>query len=191
MSKYILSGQGLKLNCGKTMYRIIADRDFTLEDGTKIKKGEYGGIVAAKDSLSQDGNCWIDYDSVIEDNAKVTGNAILHSSTLHNNAVAKDYSVIEHSELHDNAIVDNFAHVINCVLANKGHIHGHALVTNCILNDSAHISGLAEVEGITANGDTHIRGSVVIKCTGKNAIFSDGSIDDRGSVIKRPKPEID
>jgi hypothetical protein len=52
------------------LYRIRALKDFN-----DVKAGDLGGWVASEANLSQDGNAWIYDDSMVFDNARVSGNA--------------------------------------------------------------------------------------------------------------------
>ena len=54
MQKFVLLTQGLRLDDGRTVKRIMAVRDFG-----NVKKGDIGGFVEWTSNLSQCGNCWI------------------------------------------------------------------------------------------------------------------------------------
>ena len=54
---------------GRTLYRIIARKNFITCTGAKIKIGDLGGYIEKEENLSQYDNCWVC------GNAKVWGNA--------------------------------------------------------------------------------------------------------------------
>ncbi len=65
-----------------TCYRIIALKDFTLIDGSKVRQGEIGGYVESENNLSQNGSCWIDKTS-----------AVIHKGKLFDNVIMTDNSI--------------------------------------------------------------------------------------------------
>lgn len=110
----------LKNDCinykGRTLYRIIALRDFGY-----VCEGEVGGYVQSEDNLSHNGDCWV-YDNAkvfnsakIHDNAKVRGNAQIYgdaevfgSARIHGNA-----KIYDEAGIFDNATVFENARVCN------------------------------------------------------------------------------
>ena len=86
----------LKNDCinykGRTLYRIIALRDFGY-----VCEGEVGGYVQSEDNLSHNGDCWV------FDNAKV-----FNSAKIHDNA-----TIFENAGIFDNATVFENARVCN------------------------------------------------------------------------------
>lgn len=88
-----------KLIEGKLHHRIVALKDFS-----NVSKGEYGGWVFSEANLSQEGDCWIDYDAVATETSYVGGNARLMdeavlrgAAQVRGNAMVKAYAEIEDS----------------------------------------------------------------------------------------------
>ena len=79
--------------------RVKALKDFTLITGETVKKGDLGGLVDGKHNLSQKGNCWIDFEAMAYQKAKVIDDAVMKdysvardNATVSGNAVMKDFS---------------------------------------------------------------------------------------------------
>lgn len=70
--KYILSAS--KKIQGKVLRRIIATRDICKHG---VVEGDLGGWVEGEHNLSQEGDCWIDFDGIVTGKTKITGDTLV------------------------------------------------------------------------------------------------------------------
>jgi len=118
-------------------YRIKALKDFQLITGEMVKKGDLGGLVEGSHNISQEGNCWIEFEARAFGDSKVIDNAVLkdcscayNNSTISGNAVMKDYSLTR-----DNATVSG-----NAVMKDWSAACGNSIITgNALLQAYQHI----------------------------------------------------
>ena len=101
---------------GHTVHLIRALKKFTYEvNGVKaiVNKGDIGGYIESEDNLSQEGNCWVEGDSFVTDNAKVMGDAVVCSnSVLADNAVIKDHAFVgDNTTLRGDSMLSDYASV--------------------------------------------------------------------------------
>lgn len=89
MKKYELT-DGILNYKGRKLHRIIALRDFD-----DISEGNYGGWIEQESNLSHDGNCWVYYNGIVMDNARVI----------------EDAKVLGLAEICDEAIIRGIARV--------------------------------------------------------------------------------
>ena len=145
--KYELLKDSIILNSHNKakVFRIKALKDFYLCNGSRVLKGQLGGCVSGYHNLSQFGNCWVDYNAVVLENAVVKKDALLLGS-----AVAKGEAVIE-----DNAIVSGSA----CIM-DRANIKDYAEVScSALVKETAIISNHAKVMGnALVSGDTLVAG---------------------------------
>ena len=98
MKKYKIDYKNKIRYEGRTLYRIIALRDFS-----DVMKGDKGGYVESEQNLSQEGNCWI-YDSAkAMDDSSVCENAKMHNSAV----LSGKARMLEDSQIYDNARMYN------------------------------------------------------------------------------------
>jgi len=143
--KYELTDETIEIG-DSVLHRIRAVRDFTLKDGTKIKKGELGGWVEEERNLSHDGNCWVG------DNAKVFGDAQVCF-----NALVCDYAVV-----HSDAVVIDSAMVFG-----DAWVFGeNQICDNAKVYDHATLCGAVRISGnARVCGDAHLHNNANI-CDG-------------------------
>lgn len=116
---------------GRRQKRVKALRDFG-----NVKAGSLGGIVSSERNLSQNGNCWISYDSKVLEYALVADDAqILEGSTIKGNALILGKSVIINSNVSGRTMVNGES------VVSQSNIRGHAIiknskVDNCEIRDS-------------------------------------------------------
>lgn len=148
MAKYKLTNDSINLR-GKTLFKIMALKDFTTSDGTRIYEGDIGGYIENERNLSHDGKCWV------HDNAKVYGKA----------------KVYEHAFVYDNAIVSDNARIRGeSRVYHDAFVHGNATVFEYAsifggaeVYSSSRIFGYSEIYGnakingcVNIGGGTHI-----------------------------------
>jgi len=77
-------------------YRIKALKDFQLITGDIVKKGDLGGLVDGEHNLSQEGNCWIEFEARAFDNSIVSGNAVMKGdSWAYNNSIITGNALLQ------------------------------------------------------------------------------------------------
>lgn len=126
----------------KYSYSIKALRDIKDTNGKVIvRKGDIGGTVDGEHNLSQDGECWIFENCIVEGNAKVKDNATIHYfSRIYGNAEIKGNASISGSQVKDNAIVCGNAGVSSSSVYGNAKVYG-----NCYISSGAVVCGNAEV----------------------------------------------
>lgn len=93
--KYELTDESIVVN-GVTVYRIKALKDFKY-----ALKGELGGYIESEKNLSQEGDCWIEDDACVYDNATICGNAWIFDE-----AIVRDNAIIsENAKIFGNTII--------------------------------------------------------------------------------------
>ena len=134
MEKYKLIRKESKIIAGVKVYRIQALVDFG-----NIKKGDIGGFVESTQNLSQYGNCWINDNAVVMNNAKIFNDAqISGASIISDCAVIMGHAnVYDDAQVCGHAIVNGFSKIYG-----NAEIHGSARI-----NDHVEIYGNAEVYG--------------------------------------------
>lgn len=139
---------------GRTLYRLISVKNFTVQGGYEIKVGDVGGWVEKKKNLSHNGNCWIYNEAIVYGNAKVTEDALI----LDNAIVSKNAIITGKALIQDNARV-------------KGHavVEGDTAVkNNAIIKDYAIIGGQAIIAG-----DAVVGGNSYIDIEGKSFLTTE------------------
>lgn len=124
-------------------YRIRAIKDFG-----KVKEGQYGGIVSGEHNLSQDGTCWIDFDSSVTDNAQVKDNAqvtkgskLIDNAKVYGNAEIICSTLRNYVEVYDNAVIKH------SIVSEKSKVYGGAIVKLAELSDCSKIYESAVITG--------------------------------------------
>ena len=116
---------------GHTLKRIRATKEFVLNDGTIIKKGQYGGYVEYECNLSQNSNAWICEKARCYGNARVTDGAIVSGS-----ATVKDFSIVGgHAVVKDYAIITG-----NSIIGGLCKIMGNTELKNAKIFDNVTVS---------------------------------------------------
>lgn len=132
MKKYELTDE-TKLYNGRTLHRIVALRSFGW-----VNKGDKGGWIEKEENLSHEGNCWVNYEAKVLDDAKVLDNAcLLHRAELYDRAcLHHDAAVGDQAILSGNAGVFNFAKVYR-----KALVHNAKLSGEVVIKDNATVYG--------------------------------------------------
>lgn len=148
----------IKNDDGKTLYRIVALRDFG-----DVKAGDVGGYVESEKNLSHYGNCWIYDDAEVYDNAKVKINAkILDRASVFGNAIVTDNSSVCHNAMvYGNAKLNDLTLVKDCskvfddailhgdiVIDDGSKVYGHATLSGRVeLYSGSEVYGNADIGG--------------------------------------------
>lgn len=103
--KYELTDDIIHVN-GRILHRIVAIRSFGY-----ISKGRKGGWIEKEENLSHEGNCWVNEDACVYDDAKIRNNAkILDKAQIFNNAVVCNNALIfDNTKIYGSALVGDHA----------------------------------------------------------------------------------
>lgn len=152
--KYELTNRTLEFFLGDTvitLYQIRALRD--IKPGQReeynsdfkylsIKAGDLGGYIQSTDNLSQDGECWVDGNAKVYENAKIVGNSLVSDQA----EVFGKAFVCGTSCIKDEAKVYEFALVEgNTSIGGKVKIHGKAEISSSVIRGEAEILGDAKI----------------------------------------------
>lgn len=111
---------------GRTLYRIIALRDFS-----NVKAGDVGGYVQSEDNLSHKGDCWVYYNAKVFNNAKIHDNARIYGNAqIYGDAEVFGYAhIFGNAKIYDEAgIFDNATVFENARVCNNARIKCNARV---------------------------------------------------------------
>lgn len=167
-NKYIIDYNDFKtIGLAQKIYRIKAVKGFNLADGRVITTGQLGGYIQSEHNLSQGGNCWVDKDAFVYDNAVVSGDALIcDTATVCNYTIVQGNAVIK-----DNAVVNGKCHIIdNSVVGGKSHINGCTQIQDLsIVMDSnitnSKIFGESRVINSAVIDYINIKNSKIISCS--------------------------
>lgn len=112
-------------------YRIIALKDIKCHG---VIKGQRGGLVENETNLSQEGDCWIDVNSIVSENGIVCGDAFLAGSIVSGDATVGGKAKIYDSEIFEKSVV-NDAEVHASTIGGTSDISGSVYVDTCQLRD--------------------------------------------------------
>ena len=132
--KYALTRQ--QCESDSTYFRIVALRSFKLIDGVTINAGDFGGMIQRPENLSQEGSCWIDFNSVVCDNAVVDGDAVVIESTISDGAIVTDSAFISNSDIQDFVIIKNNVTVKNSTITDTVRIENNSEIVNSYISGS-------------------------------------------------------
>jgi len=134
-NKYFIDKNKYKiLDDGVVVYRIRSRRGFFTKSGF-VEEGEYGGYVQSEENLSKNRTCWIYGDSVVRDNARVCGEAVVFDSVIDKSAVLSDLCLVASSYITDYAVVSGKTSVLDSMVS------GNAIVSGPTRLYKSHISG--------------------------------------------------
>jgi carbonic anhydrase/acetyltransferase-like protein (isoleucine patch superfamily) len=118
---------------GSHVRRIVAAKDFVLQNGKTVKAGSLGGWVEGEHNLSQDGKCWIDDDAMVLMNASVSDDVyVFHNAVIYNDAKIRDGAIVcDNAEVFQNANVYGNAQILgDSRVYGSAEIHGNAQITD-------------------------------------------------------------
>lgn len=173
---------------GEGLYRVIAVKDFKISRGQspQVKEGDRGGLVSGPYNLSHRGQCWIEEDAKVIDQAKVLKDGlVLEKATISGRAVVTDLSWVAGSaQVQDNARIQEGGAVVDhatvrdgATVRSAGIVGGQAIVEHrarvedgAMLGDKARVGGNAVISG----QDTVVTGNrYIIKGLTKNETAPD------------------
>ena len=109
--KYLLTDEINNLG----LRRVIAMRDIPYH---YVKINDLGGWVESEKNLSQEGDCWIDDNAMVFENARVEGDAVVYENAyIHGNTVIKDKAeVCGETELCSNIVINGRAFLDDTII---------------------------------------------------------------------------
>lgn len=122
---------------------ILNHKGFTLHRIRRLSDGKIGGWIEKEENLSQEGNCWVDNDAMVYDNAIVSENARIEN----------------YAEVYDNAKISNNARIINhALIYGSAHIYENAMILgDSKIYQNAKVYGNANIHGkVRIYGDAEI-----------------------------------
>lgn len=142
---------------GRTLYRIQA-----LKETLIYKKGELGGYIQSEKNLSHDGSCWVEYNAMVFDEARIEDHALVRDC-----AMVYDFAIMEnHSEIRDNAKLYGDARIEDeVIIRGNAKVYGHArLYGNASVADNAKVFDYAVLsEHAKVYSDAIIEGEAEIR----------------------------
>jgi len=158
MNKYEMIGEKkIKLNNNN----VILKRVRALKSFANIKKGQIGGWVEGEWNLSQEGDCWVDGEAKVWENAKVSENAQLWGkSCVYGNAqIYGEASVWGESQIFDNAKIFDEASIFGYAkIFGNVEIGGKSKICN-----NTNIEGFVKFIGnIFVCGDLNLNGNMYL-----------------------------
>lgn len=116
-----------------------------------VKEGDLGGWVANKNSLSQDGTCWISENSVVCGGAKVEDHAwVIEKSSIETGSVIRDGAVVVNSTVTDFSVVDGDARVSESRIGHKSSVMNHVVIDDSALLGVSISKGSIEDSRVTS-----------------------------------------
>ncbi len=149
--KYALTDKTKTIQ-GHTLHQIVALRDIK---PLSVYKGMRGGYIEKEANLSHSGNCWVDDDAQVFENARINGDAY----------------VKDNAQIYGSAVLDG-----NVRVRGMSAVYEHARLTDhAEVCDRARIYGHAYLQSYTsARGDCKIYGNA--KMYGKTVVRSNAVI---------------
>lgn len=150
--KYELT-ENTKTVRGHTVYQIKAVKDFRVPLPTKsgktmiVKKGDLGGFIEREANLSQRGSCWIAYNVVVYEDARICDDAYVTGigAIVKGNAFICEHAYIHSGIVDDSAIIDGSAILVQSAVHHNAHVGDHAIVASSFIADWVEISDNARV----------------------------------------------
>lgn len=201
------------------LHQIVALKDFetiTANAYENVKKGDLGGYIESEHNLSQEGQCWINGDtlydsrhckeSIVYGNARIEGNAyvgvnveVYGNARIYDNALIGPFcKIYGNAQIYDSATVskesriyDNAKVYGNASVYSKCHVYENAKVYgNTDIAHRAKVFGNAEVFG-SSNVKGGFAGGVEIsgesKVEGNAEIYNNVEISGKAYIYENAK----
>lgn len=127
MKKYVLTNERMREK-GRILYRIQAVRSFG-----DVEEGEPGGWIEKESNLSHEGDCWVDDEAMVYDNASVNNNAkIKENAVISGNVEVKENAIIRgNAKIMENAIIREDVEVMDdAVIGGNSLLIGNSIIDN-------------------------------------------------------------
>lgn len=152
MKKYKLTENIKKFSETEILYQIECISEFG-----DIKPGDLGGYIPSEEVLSQTGNCWIDSNSFVRGNSKISDNVIISGSFVIDSEISGDVEVesgssISGSVIRDKSIISGSS-VLNSEIGGDSEIFYNSVITDSYIIDTSVIN--------SDINDTKLAGSII------------------------------
>ena len=180
--KYELTDETTKLKNGKTGHRIKALVDI----GDDVKAGDLGGFIEQERNLSHKGSAWVFDNAMVEDVARVFGNAkvcnnavVSYCAKVYDNAkISGDAIITGEARVYGNATVSGNVH-----LSAKSRVYGEANVFDnaSIIGDGRVYDNASLFGSATLLNGAQVYGRA--KVCGDSTIYAGGLVYGNATVI--------
>ena len=152
----------------------------------RVSNHEVGGWIEKEENLSQEGNCWVDFNAYAYGDARVYGNAqIKYGARVKDNAQVYGNAVVDG---YDSYVTGNACVYGNARVYNHGYVGGNAKVyDHAEVYDGAYVYGNAKVydEAIVSNkvkvhGNAEVYGNA--RVCGNAKVFGDAQVYGRAKI---------
>lgn len=186
-----------KIIDNRLMYRVVALRNIPKHN---INVGDIGGWVEGEHNLSQEGDCWVDYeakafkDSKLQDNAVITDRAELFGT-----AIVMDNAVVgDRAKIYGRSVISGNAEIINdavimdgSTINGKAFIFEHAVIRGVNISGDAIIGGWADISQKENYITLHIHdGYYVTFFTGSGRIYAYGKVIIEYDTLRDVRSDI-
>ena len=142
--------------------------------GNSSIQGTGDARTVVKDEALVSGNARIT-SSTISGNARIWGNALLTKTDVSDNAIIEGKAIIHGGVVHDRAYVTEDANVTDSTLKDRATIYGSTSVVNSTLSGRTEVADSAVIIGSTVTGDSHIYGSARVEDTSVDSLEDEGT----------------
>lgn len=104
--------------------------------------GYVGGWVESENNLAQDGDAWIEDNSIVMGGARVEGDArVRYGSMVSGKAVVRGKATVSNSTVVDGGVVEDFAALVEAEIKDNGRVSGLAKCYGGTVSENAHQMG--------------------------------------------------
>lgn len=120
----------------------------------RIFDGLEGGLIESEHNLSQDGNSWIDYTSIVMDNVIVRGNATVKNSLVKDDAIIGGNAFVDSSSVYGSSFISDDSVIDNSIIMDRASITRKVKVSNSVIKGDALVYGDFTITGGTITDKT-------------------------------------
>jgi len=140
---------------GRTLYRIVALDDITVNQHLTVHEGELGGFIESEKNLSQVGNAWVDGSACVWDDAVVSEKAWIHGEAR----ISGTAQVKGRAQVRGNVVIKGSA-----VIKDDVKVYGKVVVSgSTVLSGNVDVGGSFSIEDLKIKGDDKIRSAADLK----------------------------
>ena len=151
--KYNLRPTGYVYGNGRSVFRLVAARDFENSRCGMVREGTQGGVVASNKNLSHEGGAWVGYDGVVLDDSRIEGDAYVKGQVTGQSKVTGCAYIDGRADVADSYIGGDtiigdgtFVHVLCCLIeGNRATVRQGATIKECLVAGNVVISNEANV----------------------------------------------
>lgn len=173
---------------GTTYYRVQLLKGI---ERFNAEAGDFGGLVQTHADLSQEGDCWLDFNSVLSNGATLRGDAYLEDSTVSGPVTVSGDSVIIHGKVQgspsgESTIVNSW--VMHTTLRGCFRISKGSFIDTCVIDGDVTVKRGSKIKDCSISGIAKIKKSTLSGCVINGitkVVFSELNLVkiDNGSTI--------